>query len=271
MLISLLAKTQRLLMFTRPRTTVVQSFSHDRVRERGVPTKLIADNSPMYRGWNVANYLQDLVVSMWQCDTKYQSQNTAENRYQTVKRHTDRTMDRRGAPAAAWFLCLVYICLCLNNCVDPKFGDGTESPIMMSCFAHNDISILLNFYFWQPVHYLLDPTDQSFGVKSKEKRARWAGVDESIGAKMCYKLVDDESGKIICRSAIRSATEPGTANLRVNPIESLPSDADAILDEMMSTADFETPLSNVDPVDLIPASTKSKTWQEMEQDNQLEH
>ena len=69
-----------------------------------------------------------------------------------------------------------------------------------------------------------------------------AGVDENIGAKMCYKLVDDDSGKIICRSVIRSATEPGTATLRVDPIELLPSDADAIFDEMMTCADFETPL-----------------------------
>ena len=38
----------------------------DRVRKRGVPTKLIADNAPMYRGWNVTKYLRDLVVSMWQ-------------------------------------------------------------------------------------------------------------------------------------------------------------------------------------------------------------
>ena len=51
----------------------------DRVRERGVSTKLIADNTPMYRAWNVAKYLQDLVVSMWQCETKYQNQNLAEN------------------------------------------------------------------------------------------------------------------------------------------------------------------------------------------------
>ena len=123
--------------------------------------------------------------------------------------------------------------------------------------------MLLNFYFWQPVYYLLDPTDQSFGVKSKEKRARWAGVDKQIGAKMCYKLVDDETGKIINRSVIRSATEPGTANLRVDPIEPLPPDPHDILDEMMTTADFGTPLSSVDPVDSIPASTKSRTWQEM--------
>ena len=48
-------------------------------------------------------------------------------------------------------------------------------------------------------------------------------------------------------------------------------DPDTMLDEMMSTADYETPLSNVDPVDSIPANRKAKTWQEMEQDNQLEH
>ena len=51
----------------------------DRVHERGVPTKLIANNAPMYRGWNVDKYLRDLIVSMWQCETKYQNQNPAEN------------------------------------------------------------------------------------------------------------------------------------------------------------------------------------------------
>ena len=126
----------------------------------------------MYRDWNVTKYLRDLVVLMWQCETKYQKQNTAENRYQTVKQRTDRTMDRSGAPGCAWFLCLVHIYLCLNNCVVQKLGDGTKSPIMMACFSHNDISMLLNIYFWQLVYYLLDPEDQSFGVKSKEKQAR---------------------------------------------------------------------------------------------------
>ena len=142
---------------------------------------------------------------------------------------------------------------------------------MMACFVHNDISMLLNFYFLQPVYYLLDSPEQSFGVKSTEKKNRWAGVDESIGAKMCYKLVDDESGKTICRSVIRSTTEPGNANFLVDPIEPVPPDPNNILDEMMPTADFETLLSSVDSVDSIPASTKSKTWQEMEQDNQQEH
>ena len=59
-----------------------QSFG---VKSKEVPTKLIADNAPMYRGWNITKYLRDFVVSIGYCETKYQNQNPAENRYQTVK------------------------------------------------------------------------------------------------------------------------------------------------------------------------------------------
>ena len=97
---------------------------------------------------------------------------------------------------------------------------------------------------------------------------------------MCYKLVDDKSGKIICRSVILSATEPGTANLQVDSIEPLPPNAmhsiepGAMLDKIMTAADFDTPFSDVnkkDPVDSIPASTKSTTWQEMERSKKVEY
>ena len=57
----------------------------DHTRTRGVPTKFVADNAPMYRGWNITKYLRDLLIPMWQCETKHQNQNPVENRYQTVK------------------------------------------------------------------------------------------------------------------------------------------------------------------------------------------
>ena len=57
----------------------------DRVRNRGIPTKLIANNVPMYRGWKLTKYLRNLVLPLWQCETKHQHQNPAENRYETVK------------------------------------------------------------------------------------------------------------------------------------------------------------------------------------------
>ena len=106
-------------------------------------------------------------------------------------------------------------------------------------------------------------------------RARWAGVDENMGAKMCWKLVDDVSGEIICRSTICFAIEPGTANLQVNPIEPNTevkvesTENDELLDEFILLAGFETPFSRVHnkvPVASIPSSTKSKTWQDIERE-----
>lgn len=101
-------------------------------------------------------------------------------------------------------------------------------------------------------------------------RARWAGVDENIGPKMCWKLVDDVSGEIIYRSIICLAIEPGATNLQVDPIEPKPDATsihdDEILDEFVSLADFATPFSRMSekgPIDSIHRSTKPKTWQEI--------
>ena len=114
-------------------------------------------------------------------------------------------------------------------------------------------------------------SEQSFPGKSKKMRARWAGVDENIGPKMCWKLVNDVSREIICRSTICSAIKPGTANLQVDPIEPKPVATsmhdDKMLDEFMSLVDFFTPFSRTsekEPDDSISVSTKSKTWENIE-------
>ena len=92
-------------------------------------------------------------------------------------------------------------------------------------------------------------------------RAQCASIDENIGTKLCWKLVDDNSGELICRPTIRSAIEPGSANLQVDQVEPLPdpidqTDSSEILDNFMGLANFETPLSTSSPVDSIPDSTK---------------
>ena len=119
----------------------------DRVHIRGVLTKLFVDSTSMYRGWKVTKFLQDILTLLRQCESKHQHQNPAEIRYETVKRHTNRTMDRSGTPPTAWFLCLVYICFYLNNCVNPNLGDGTKSPLKMASFAQNNISPFMFFFF----------------------------------------------------------------------------------------------------------------------------
>jgi hypothetical protein len=42
---------------------------------------------------------------------------------------------------------------------------------------------------------------------------------EHIGNKMTYKIITDDTGKEVCRSAIRSALDPTMKNLRGDPIE----------------------------------------------------
>ena len=70
-------------------------------------------------------------------------------------------------------------------------------------------------------------------------------------------------------------TKSGTANLQIDPIKPLPDDAildteeNTMLDNFMLLADFETSLSHRNkegPVNSIPSSTKSKTWQEIERE-----
>ena len=63
--------------------------------------------------------------------------------------------------------------------------------------------------------------------------------------------------------------EPGSANLQVGLVKPLsntivPSNNSKLLDDFMSLANFETPLSTSSPVDTIPDSIKSKVWQDIE-------
>ena len=191
----------------------------DRVRYRGCPTGLEADNAPMYRGWKNSVYMRDVHLPLWQCESKYQHQNYAENRWQTVKRYTNRVMDRSGCPPYIWFLAMSYVIFCLNNCVDPTLADGTKSPLQVATFLMTDISPLLYFYFWEPVYFLLDESEQRFPGKSKELRGHWVGISEHIGNKMTYKIITDDDGTEICRSAIRTARDVTMKNLREDPIE----------------------------------------------------
>jgi hypothetical protein len=128
-------------------------------------------------------------------------------------------MDRSGCPPYIWFLSLSYVIFCLNHCVDPNLADGTKSPLQVATFLMADISPLLYFYFWQPVYFLVDESEQHFPGKSKELRGRWVGISEHISNKMTYKIITDNTGEEVCRSAIRSALDPTMENLREDPIE----------------------------------------------------
>jgi hypothetical protein len=154
-------------------------------------------------------------------------------------------MDHSGCPPYIWFLALSYVTFCLNNCVDPNLADGTKSPLQVATFLMTDISPLLNFYFWEPVYFLMDESEQSFPGKSKELCGRWVGISEHIGNKMTYKIITDDTGEETCQSSIRTARDTTLKNLREDPIEldkdlmpveDILSPADAISNQIKSDA-----------------------------------
>ena len=151
-------------------------------------------------------------ISNWHSETYHQIQNPAVWRYRTIKSWTNTVMNRSGAPANCWLLCLIYVCYLLNHiacsALDGKF------PLLASTGITPDISIILLFTFYQPVFYAT--YGQHFPFESEERAGYWVGCCEHCGDAMTHKILDHDTQKIIYRSAVRPK-KSSTPNHRLAP------------------------------------------------------
>jgi hypothetical protein len=74
----------------------------------------------------------------------------------------------------------MYVCFLLNNTWCEAVDD---IPIRMSTGSTNDISPLLCFHFWEP--------------DSREKCGHFVGISESVGHAMTFKILTDDTLKVI--------------------------------------------------------------------------
>jgi hypothetical protein len=184
----------------------------DNITERGAPDKLISDRAQVEISKKIHDIARAYGIDMWQAEAYYQHQNYAERRYNTVKTMTNRIMDRTGTPAFCWLLCLLYICFLLNSCVSGALKGRT--PLFVATGSTNDISPLLAFQWYEPVYYKMD--ESGFPSESPELTGRFVGISEHVGHAMTFKVLTDDTHKVIHRSAIRSALDPKERNLRVD-------------------------------------------------------
>ena len=98
----------------------------------------------------------------------------------------------------------MYICFVLNHTAVGSLHWRT--PIEKLTGSTPDISSLLCFSFWEPVYYKLDDSDSS--SKSTEKLGRFVGISENVGHALTFKILTDETKKIIHRSRRHSALNP---------------------------------------------------------------
>ena len=69
----------------------------------------------------------------------------------------------------------------------------------------------MRFHWWQPVYYKLDDSD--FPSDSREKRGRFVGISEHVGHALTYKILTDDTKRVIHRSNVRLADDKDAPNL----------------------------------------------------------
>jgi hypothetical protein len=108
----------------------------------------------------------------------------------------------------------MYVCFLLNNVSSGAMGGAVPGQVLTG--SANDISPLLNFRFYDPVYYKVDDSD--FPSDSREKRGRWVGIAEHVGHAMTFKILTNDTRKIIYHSNIRSALDPNSWNCHRDPL-----------------------------------------------------
>ena len=186
----------------------------DNVRERGAMSQLISDRAQVEISNKVKTILCALLIQDWQSEPGKQWQNPAERKIQDVKCITNTVMDRTASPPYLWLLCLMWVCFVLNNVTSDIINGNT--PLFAATGQVNDISPLLRFSWKEPVYYKLD--ESSYPSETKEGRGVFVGISEHVGHAMTFKVLTDDTKKVIYHSELCSALPSNARNLRLDPL-----------------------------------------------------
>ena len=135
----------------------------DKIRFRGAMSKLISDYAQVEISNKVKDILRMYHSSSWHSEPYHQNQNPAEWCYRTIKAWTNTILNRTGAPAHCWLLCMSYTCYILNH-LSCKSLEG-QIPLTKLYGITPDISIIMMYTFYQPVYYASH--NQSFSSTSE--------------------------------------------------------------------------------------------------------
>ena len=79
----------------------------DNITRRGAMDKLLSDSAKTEKSKKVMDILRAYHISNWHSEPYHQNQNPSEWRYRTIKSWTNTVMNRSGAPANCWLLCMI--------------------------------------------------------------------------------------------------------------------------------------------------------------------
>ena len=183
----------------------------DNIRQRGAMDTLISDRAAVEISQRVLDVLRHLFIGSWQSTPYMQHQNFAERRWKDIKRLANWIMGYKGAPANCWLLALEYVADVMNLTAVESLNWRT--PLEKLTGQTPDSSILMLFVFYDKVYYTpnLDP---SFPSDTTEEKGRMVGFSKNVGHAMTYKVLTDDTQKVLHKCLIRRIDEP---NRRLDP------------------------------------------------------
>ena len=178
---------------------------------------LISDGGKYEISKRFTDLLCSLFIKDYQSEPYHQHQNKAENCFGLANRYTNTVMNTSGCPACCWLLCLQYICVVLNHLASPTLQG--ICPVQALEGTTPDISFLLHFSFYEPVYYRIDSSepDLNFPSSSNEKKGYWVGFADNQGDSFTWRILTEDTQKIIIRSGVRSALRTTTNQRLASP------------------------------------------------------
>ena len=236
----------------------------DVIRKRGAMDKLITDSARVEISRQVKDILRALAIDDWQSEPNYQHQNFAEHRWKSIKRCVQWFMNWRNVDPAAWLLCLKWVADVMNHTAEESLG--WRPPLEVLTGQTVDISILLCFLFWDVV-YVSRYEDAHYhgqigSTKSSEIRGRFVGFAWNVGHALTFKVLTDDTRRVICRSRLRLAKD-GENNLKLDAEAGaipqrvyIQSKRDGKEDQPLPTIDMsKSPFDIEDPVTTVKGET----------------
>ena len=179
------------------------------IRKYGIMDVIHSDRAKAQISERVMEICRTLGIRDTQSEPYVKNQNYSERKWRDTKRKTEFTLNNTGAPAYAWLAALQYVCFIENHTASEKLGWRT--PFEWLHGFTPDITIILQFMFWEPVYYRVH--DERF-PDNTERLGRMMGFADTVGNALTYRILTGK-GELITRAVLRTAKKDGPyLNLR---------------------------------------------------------
>ena len=186
----------------------------DTIRRSGAMDVLISDRAQSEISKKVHDVLRYLCIRDSQSEPHQQNQNPAERRYKSAKFNSQQAMNLSGAPASCWLLSMQYTCYIMNRMALKSLHWRTPFEYLHG--QTPDISMIYQFKFYDRVYFKklesrgdtgnASQDDENRNHDTDEQAGHFVGFSETVGHPMTYKVLTEDTHKIIYRSRIRLAT-----------------------------------------------------------------